>query len=32
MNKEEPKKPKASDMIIGLVFAGAIGYGFYYMF
>ena len=28
---EEPKKPKFSDMIIGLVFVGVIGYGFYYL-
>ena len=31
-NKEEqPKKPKFSDFMIGLVFVGVIGYGFYYL-
>ena len=28
---EEPKKPKFSDMMIGLVIVGVIGYGFYYL-
>jgi hypothetical protein len=32
-NKEEqPKKPKFSDFMMGLVFIGVIGYGFYYLF
>ena len=32
MNKEQPKKPKALDMIIGLIITVGICYGFYYMF
>lgn len=28
--QKEVKKPKALDMIMGLVIAGVIGFGFYY--